>query len=773
MQGEAVLTERLTDRAKSVLDRLPKTERVPVVVLIEEIIAAGGMGSAMLQEVKTLSIPPQHSVEINRLIKEAFYQALSFEHSYVGTEHLLLAVFKITKQKDMYEQLRLECMKLNIFSNTLRSFNINKNTPIINTFTRDVTREAARQLDNGDLTLLERKEYLNTVSALLKEHNSNVLLIGDPGVGKDSIIKLLAQNMVLLNVPPSLMGYRLLEVDLLAFMMGFINRGGIELGLYSFVDELRMLGRVILSIENLSNVFFASTGTFAVPMFYTLFKAMLRQADIRFVATMSNQMYERVSSDNEHIFEDITVIDVEEPTKKDALLIMKREAAKLERHHKLKIPVDVTNYIYDYAVEENLLSDAKFPKRGVDLMDIVCSFTIMKKSKIPVTYRRSVDKTLLLADSIDAMLSAGKYEKAADLKVLLSETEDALSKQEVKFLKTEQFVVSKEDVDDAVDALVKGDLGISAKYRLSRVANLSDRIKSQLIGQDAAVDTVSKAMIRASLGLKTGNRPLSSYLFLGPTGVGKTELAKLLSTEFFGENALIRLDMSDFSEKHMVARLIGAPPGYVGFGEGGELTTKIAAKPDSVVLFDEIEKAHPDVLNILLQIMEEGELLDARGHMYDFSRSVIILTSNLGTEIFHKSDIGFYIDSDSGAEPKDRLEQNLKKIMKPELINRFDEIIYFQQLKQEAQFRIIDLLIGKIKDNMKPQNISLSVAKSAKELLLKKGYSKEYGARALRRTVEKELLDKIAEVLLKNKKRPIKLNALAIKDHIKIQVINS
>jgi len=246
-------------------------------------------------------------------------------------------------------------------------------------------------------------------------------------------------------------------------------------------------------------------------------------------------------------------------------------------------------------------------------------------------------------------------------------------------------------------------------------------------------------------------------LFLGPTGVGKTELAKVLAETFFGSGSLIRLDMSDFSEKHTVARLIGAPPGYVGYGEGGELTSKIAARPESVVLFDEIEKAHPDVLNILLQVMEEGELSDAKGQLFHFSKAVIILTSNLGTEILHSQAIGFGDTTVPDEKIEGRLKENLKKILKPELLNRFDDIIIFERLKKESQYKILDLLIKEVIDTLKIQNVSLSVQKDVKEFLLKEGYSKEYGARALRRTVETKLLDRIAEFLLKNKHRPLKI----------------
>jgi len=260
-------------------------------------------------------------------------------------------------------------------------------------------------------------------------------------------------------------------------------------------------------------------------------------------------------------------------------------------------------------------------------------------------------------------------------------------------------------------------------------------------------------------------------LFLGPTGVGKTELARVLSDEFFGEDRLIRLDMSDFGEKHTVARLVGAPPGYVGYGEGGELTSKIKKSPDSLVLFDEIEKAHPDVLNILLQITEEGELVDAKGTTFDFSSAVVVLTSNVGTEIVHRPGIGFEPKFLSDTSLEKRLRSNLKKILKPELLNRMDEVVVFRRLDKQDQYKILDLMLSEVRENLKRQDISIRISRQVKDFLLEKGYSDEYGARALRRTVERELLDGIAEVLLRHSERPLRLSAVGGKSKIVIHVL--
>jgi ATP-dependent Clp protease ATP-binding subunit ClpA len=330
-------------------------------------------------------------------------------------------------------------------------------------------------------------------------------------------------------------------------------------------------------------------------------------------------------------------------------------------------------------------------------------------------------------------------------------------------IKPKTLKLSITDVNEALD-----DMGINVKEAMNvknrdALTNLSSRVKKRIIGQDHAVDTVVKSLVRSKLGLRSKKRPMGNFLFLGPTGVGKTELAKVLSEEAFGSRggSLIRLDMSDFAEKHNVSRLVGAPPGYVGYGEGGELTQKIELHPDSVVLFDEIEKAHPDVLNILLQIMEEGELSDAKGNIFDFSRAVIILTSNLGTNLIQDIGIGFDESKIEDSKVEERLKANLKKVIKPELLNRFDEVIVFRKLTLDDQLKILNLLISDIDVTLKRQDVYVKMPLEARKLLLKKGFSDEYGARALRRVLERELLDKIAEILLQTKTRPLNIQAVA------------
>lgn len=757
---------RLTQRAKSVLTSLPKKKRISVANIVTSIKIAKGMGSYIIQNLRTLNASSGiKTVDPKDLIKEAYYQAIKFDHSYVGTEHILLALLKITKSHD-FNRVKTELTKLNIFPNTLISIERGKKFPILDTFGVSITSQVLRSLDQK---IINRDVYSSLVSTLLLKDSPNVLLVGEPGVGKKSLIELLAKNILSLNIPASLAGYQVIEFDLLSFMSSVFAKSGFDLGINSLVDELKSYGRVILTIKNFDNLFYATSAGLAVPMFYSMFVSNLQEAKVRIVACMSNSLYEKVTGDNDHIFNGFTVIEVDEPSRRDSVSMLRASADNFENFHGIKISQEVINYVYEQVLDVDSIS-LKMPEKGIVLLDHSCTELLIRKNRIPQNYRKLIDTSFDMLVDLDADISMGKYKEALKRREKIRSLEKKLeNKEEKMFMRDKILVLTKRDVDRAVKSITNQPL-TSEKVNLKTLSSLSEKIKKRIIGQEKAVDAVARCLVRAKLGLRSKKRPMGNMLFLGPTGVGKTELAKVLSDEFYGSNSLIRLDMSDFAEKHNVARLVGAPPGYVGYGEGGELTTKIEATPESVVLFDEIEKAHPDVLNILLQIMEEGELTDAKGQTYDFSKSVVILTSNLGTEILHNAGIGFENSEISDIKVEKSLMNNLKKILKAELLNRFDEIIVFARLKEKDQYRVLELLINDVKKSLLSQNIKLSVNEKVKEFLLKKGYSQEYGARALRRTLERELLDKIAEYLLKDKHRPLALITAVVEDSIEITV---
>ncbi|NMB69817.1 AAA domain-containing protein [candidate division WWE3 bacterium] len=747
------MIDRLSERAKSVVALLPRKKKVTCTQVIEAIGKTDGIGKFLLDSLTNITLPKSRTVDVEKLIKEAYYQSLKLGHPYVGTEHILLGLLKLVVPSEL-NRVRMELVNLNVFPSAMKSLEKARKTPILDAFSENLNYKTLRNLDR---TLVDRKEYDTLVSTLLLKNSSNVLLVGDVGVGKRTLIELLARNIATLDVPPILAGYQVIEFDLVAFLTSVFNKGGLDVGLSSLADELKTVGRVILSIKNFQSVFFATSAGITMPVFYSMFKSVVDATNVRLIATMNSSLYEKILGENDHVIEDFTIIEIKEPNEKTTLKILENSAQYISDYHNINIPSDVIKFVYKKARLGS--GESKFPQKGIDLMDFACSHMILNKSKIPRSYKKLVDKRFEIIGSIGDHFEKGNYEQALRARKELKVLDTRLAYSEENLFVTERMTLTTAIVADAIEVFSDGNKGESDKVSISRLSNLTETIQKRIIGQDDAVTTVVRSLIRAKLGLRNQKRPIGNFLFLGPTGVGKTELAKVLADEFFGEKSLIRLDMSDFAEKHTVARLVGAPPGYVGYGEGGELTSKIETRPDSIVLFDEIEKAHPDVLNILLQIMEEGELTDARGNTFDFSRSVIILTSNLGTEILHTRAIGF---SDPGVSDKkvdSRLRVNLKKIMKPELLNRFDEIIVFKQLSRESQERILNILIRSSVENLKSQKIKLTISDDAFEYLLKTGYSQEYGARSLRRTVEKHLLDKIAEFLLKHKKRPLSLHA--------------
>ncbi len=751
-----MLLNRITSRAREILLNVGKYSQVSAGEVLTNIIRSEGMGTVLLQNVVKLKLDKKKSINTKNLLKEAYYQSIKFQHTYVGTEHLLVALLKLSESKDM-EAVKTELKKINVFPGP-SSFETAKRTPLFDSYGVNMNFK----IFNGeDASTIDREEYSLLISVLLQKNNPNPLLVGEPGVGKRSLIKLLVKNINSLNVPPLLFGYQVIEFDLLSFMTNSLNKTAADFGISALMDELKGLGKVILYVKNFQNLFFATGAGFAVPIFYSMFKSSLENTGIRVIGTMNTDLYDRVESENPHLIENFTEVDVYEPDESQVLKILSLSAENLSKFHNIKISQELIEYIYKKAKSD--MKDTKFPQKGLELMDRACSRMLMRKTKISKKYKDLIDKTYKLARNFDKSIEQGNFKGATTKRNQLIKMEDSLYQREQGIVSSHTLVLTTVQVDEALEDL-GGRKDISAsdqKYKV--LPKLLPIIKQRIIGQDPAVEVVVKALIRSRLGLRSKKRPIGNFFFLGPTGVGKTELAKVLAEVAFGEDSLIRLDMSDFSEKHTVARLVGAPPGYVGYGEGGELTSKIELKPESVVLFDEIEKAHPDVLNILLQIMEEGELSDAKGNRFDFSKAVVILTSNLGTEILHNKDIGFDEKSISDESVSNRLQHNLKKILKPELINRFDETVVFKRLKKESLLKILDLLLLEVNERLTTQKVNLKVNMEAKRYLLKVGQSDEYGARSMRRTIEKELLDKIAEVLLKVKDRPLKLSA-AIKN---------
>ena len=762
--------ERLTEKAREVILKASDVNKLTAKKLLKMISEEEGMGKHLLESVPPTTVKKLAEVDLEELLKEAYFQAIRLEHTYVGTEHFYLALLKMNDSRHL-ERAKVELVKLGVFPNNIKQpAESQSSTPLLDAFGEDLNRKA---LQTYSQKLINRDEYEKLISTLLLKEKYNALLVGDDGVGRSTLVKILARNINSLEVPPTLVGYHVRSLNLLSFMTSISNRGGLDLGIATLVEELRSLKRVILVLNNFQDVIFSTPAGLTIPIFYSIFKAHFEEAGISVVTFLTPNMYEKIVSENGHLIDNFTVIEVEEPDEEAVKEILKVNSKILEDFHHVSVSEELLDYVYERAQQE--IKSEKFPQKALDLLDYACASVIAQRSKIPDSYKNMVDETFDLAGELDENLEYGNYEEAMQVKKEIGQLEKSLDKKEERiFSSRRKLKLSKKDIDDVLSKLEIYEQESLDQKSVSKFGKIADKIKREVIGQEEAVDMVSKALVRAKLGLRSKKRPLGNFLFLGPTGVGKTELAKVLAKHAFSGNGwsgLVRLDMSDFSEKHTVARLVGAPPGYVGYGEGGELTSKIERYPNSVILFDEIEKAHPDVLNILLQIMEEGELSDARGNTFDFSRAVVILTSNMGTEILHKQGIGFKEKDIPDKKIEKRLEENLKKILKPELLNRFDEVVVFKRLTKKGLMSIVNLLLNAVLKFLEGQEVILKVRIPVKRWLIEKGYSKEYGARALRRVIEKELLDEVAQLLLKTEKRPLRLEAVLEKDKIAVRKI--
>lgn len=736
--------DKLTNRAKFLITKFYGAKFVSSAQMLSALKTSAGISGSLLTAYPNIKAKRGFKISINNILTESFYQAHKLEHSYVGTEHILLALLKLSNSKE-YDQVKEDLVKANLFPQSIKSLTEKKENVLLDSFGSDLTRDF-KQLYSEPLVY--REELDNLIAILLKKDKPNALIVGNPGIGKKTLVKLLAKYINSLDVPPLLAGHHVVEFDMMAFISSIANKGAIDLNLLALKKELLGMKRVIVVLKNFQNMFISTSSGVGIPILFPMIQDVFLATNIKFIATMNESVYGKVIVDNEHIFENFTTLDLEAPEDTKVLEILKNKANVLGEFHNITVDDNVVSYIFKSA--KNIIKDINFPQKGIELMDRACTNLLVQKSRIPVDYKSLVDKTLDLLNVLDKTLGKGKYDNALRIQKEVEEIEKSLTKYENSMIYSRPLKLKKQHVDDALIDLNYSD-DPAKKMSSRQLLNLAPKIKQQIIGQHVAVDSVVKALIRSQLGLRPKKRPIGAFLFLGPTGVGKTELAKVLASQTNWN--LIRLDMSDFGEKHNVSRLVGAPPGYVGYSEGGELTSKIEANPSSIVLFDEIEKAHPDVLNILLQILEEGELADAKGTVFDFSKAVVILTSNIGTEILHNQEIGFTesIKNAEDAKIEQHLKQNLKKILKPELLNRFDEIVVFKRLTKQDQFKVLSLQLADVSKNLVTQGIKLKITKTAKDYLLEKGYSHEYGARSLRRVIETELLDKVAEKMLRHK----------------------
>lgn len=595
-------------------------------------------------------------------------------------------------------------------------------------------------------------EITRVIQILSRRTKNNPCLIGEPGVGKTAIIEGLAQNIVSGNVPDTLKNKRIYTLDISGMVAGAKYRGDFEERIKKCLKEVKKAGDIILFIDEIHTIVGAGAAEGAIDA-SNILKPILARGEIQIIGATTIKEYRQYIEKDSALDRRFQIIMIEEPKVEDAIKIISGLRDKYEAHHNVKI----TDEAIEAAVKLSgrYIHDRFLPDKAIDLIDEAASKVKIELDTEPNTIKKQEKRLIEVSKEKEEAVRAQDFEKAAKLRdiekqeqVKLEEQKQTWESENNKTITT----ITKNDIEEVISRSTGIPIQKLNQTENEKLKNLAEELSKKVVGQKQAINAISKAIKRSRIGLKDPNRPIGSFLFLGPTGVGKTKLSKALAESLFGEeNAMIRLDMSEFMESHSTAKIIGAPPGYVGYEEQGGLTEKVRRKPYSLILFDEIEKAHPDVLNLLLQILEDGILTDSHGRTVDFKNTVIIMTSNIGARLItEKKTLGFKQDdlkSDTVEVNKDVMTE-LKKQLKPEFINRIDEIIVFNKLGREELKQIVDLMLKETLEKLEKRNINVKVEDKIKDLIVDKGTDFVYGARPLRRAMQNILEDKIAEEIL-------------------------
>ena len=714
--------------------------------------------------------PDDFTPRSKRIIELSFQIARGMSHSFVGTEHLLISLIK---ESDSYAVRFIN--ELGVDENALfeelansigngetddsRSSKQSKKgkskTPTLEEFGKDLT-ELAKQ-GKIDPVIGRDKEIQRVIQILSRRNKNNPCLIGEPGVGKTAIAEGLALKIVSDEVPELLRNKKIVALDLTSMVAGTKYRGDFEERIKKAMDEVREAKDVILFIDEVHTIIGAGAAEGAVDA-ANILKPSLARGEIQVIgATTIDEYRKNIEKDAalERRFQPVTV---GEPTEEEAIEILRGLRDRYEAHHKVKI----TDEAIESAVKmsSRYIADRYLPDKAIDCIDEAASIVRLNAQTIPQNLKDMEDEIKRLEQEKQAAITSQDYEAAAKFRDKQNQLKELLAGEKDKWKNASSHDV-KSVTTEEIAAVVSGWTGIPVsqltKEESERLLNMEEILHKRIVGQDKAVKSIAKAIRRGRVGLKNPNRPIGSFIFLGPTGVGKTELCKTLAEAMFGdENAIIKLDMSEYMEKHTVSKLIGSPPGYVGFDEGGQLTEKIRRKPYSVVLFDEIEKAHPDVFNMLLQILEDGVLTDSQGRKVSFKNAIIIMTSNVGASKIteQRQSLGFGGENDENKTIEELVMGDLKKTFKPEFLNRLDEIIVFNQLEEDDIKEIAKRMLETLKKRVKDMDIDLEFTDEAISELAKEGFDKVYGARPLRRAIQSKIEDTLSELILEEKVKP-------------------
>ena len=726
----------------------------------EEIIQILGRGDDD-SPVRTMVYTPR----TKKVLEQSVREARDLKQNYVGTEHILLALMREREGVAAHVMIKMGMDLSKAREELLRALSggeenasgaasQEQDTPALDQFSRDLTKAA--QAGELDPVIGRAREIERIVQILSRRTKNNPVLIGEPGVGKSAIVEGLAQLIVEGSIPEILRGKRVVSLDLAGMLAGAKYRGEFEERLKNAMAEIRKSGNVILFIDELHTIVGAGASEGAIDA-ANILKPLLARGEMQCIGATTLKEYHKYIEKDSALERRFQPVNVGEPTREESVEILRGLRDRYEAHHRVHITDEAI--IAAVNLSDRYISDRFLPDKAIDLIDEAASRVRIKAFTAPPDMKEQEARLEVLNKETEEAVAHEDFEKAANLRDQKKQLQNEMTERRKEW---EQKRNSKVETvgEEEVAEIVSSWTGIPVKRmtesEAERLLHLEDILHRRVIGQDEAVKAVSKAVRRARAGLKDPNRPIGSFIFLGPTGVGKTELCKALGEALFGdEDSLIRIDMSEYMEKHSVSRMIGSPPGYVGYEEGGQLTEKVRRKPYAVILFDEVEKAHPDVFNVLLQILEDGRLTDGQGRVVDFKNTVVVMTSNAGAHTIKKQrSMGFgssASDEKSYEAMRENIMDEVKRIFRPEFLNRVDEIIVFHALEQEEIDRIAALMLSNVQKRLRERDIDLEVDDSALKLLSAAGYDLQYGARPLRRAIQRMVEDALSEEILDGK----------------------
>ena len=734
-------------------------------ITVEEVRAQVARIVGQGDEVTTGQIP--FTPRAKKVLELALREALSLGHNYIGTEHILLGLVRENEGVAARILLDFDADAEKIRNEIIRMLSgpgrrqqggaagapgeKSKSSKLLDQFGRNFTKQA--QEGKLDPVVGRQTEIERIMQILSRRQKNNPVLIGEPGVGKTAIVEGLAQRISNNQVPELLKGKQIYSLDLAALVAGSKYRGEFEERLKKVMKEIQQRGDIVLFIDELHNLVGAGAAEGAIDA-ASILKPALARGELQTIGATTLDEYRKYLERDAALERRFQQVRVEEPSVDDTVQILRGLRDRYEAHHRCKITDEALQAAAVLA--DRYIQDRHLPDKAIDLIDEAASRMRIKTMTAPPRYRELEEEIEKVRKDKEDAIENQEFEKAASLR----DKERKLSQKKRELEETwredesdQQPDIGEEEIADIVSMWTGIPVFKLTEAETQKLIRMEDELHKRVVGQHEAIVAVSKSIRRARAGIKDPKRPTGSFIFLGPSGVGKTELARTLAEFLFGdEDALIQVDMSEYMEKHSVSRLVGSPPGYIGYDEGGQLTEAVRRKPYSVVLLDEIEKAHPDVFNILLQILEDGKLTDSQGRKVDFRNTIVIMTSNIGAASISKNQtLGFSIGDETGLsydDMKERVMGELKRVFRPELLNRIDEVIVFHKLAKEEIMVIVDLILKRLREQMAIHEASIELTEAAKEMLVEKGYDPAMGARPLRRAIQRHIEDPLADFVL-------------------------